>query len=689
MTPPTLIAQRPSARRLAQWWVAMLNAEEGSDTPSAEIEVREDALFSEKSWLHLGKVTLRLPGLTSRAEVNEDWSREDHLSAALIEGGYEWELPDSETVQNGLLKSLAGKADDKIDVPLTGRVRDAIGYALLRLGLEMPLLDAQELGEMPFRRPVTLVADTNAVLQGGIDFAVRFLYPMARLRIPEPVHAELSNQAVQYLSSRRNIRADGNRKTNLGALRQRLTSQGGLRALLRVQLQSGVEIERLQVEAEEPRNFDLAGDNKGGDRSAVPDRMILETALRHRALIASGHPVRIMTSDQGLARSALIECIAPLYFPPRKWDSLFGRTYRGAAFAPFTEATSSIWHRIPLTEVLWELAACFGSVRLRLSEVSTFTVTATRRDLSWSPFHAREDLLWIQSEAAGATEKPEIKPVVQPRLAPSKKVESSRLVAPKFSVEKLLKFWSWMAAHREGNLNQAAKAIGVNEKTARDYVRFVASGGFLVIENDKITVDGELFDPLWTALRSGDWDVVRKHFLRFPAFAALCRFLSKESSKLPEQLPPIRDAALPGFQRLGEICGAILGIPNRALVFCEPRPNLASFCQKALNAYRTVLSAESSATPLVQSGAWMEALSTEHKVHPLFAPLLLQEAITARSLDVVFEGSQPSREKADHVFRRVVSRKDDLYLEEISLYRGDYLAADRASVHLKIETSKP
>jgi hypothetical protein len=692
MKPANLCTQKSAASLLAKWWTLIPASVETIEIASANIEVREDIFFTTDQWLSLGTINLRLPQFNANITSNDEgWSKQDHYAASLLKGGYEWRVPEAEIIDNSLIKILVGKANDTRDAALpTGRVRDAIAYVLLRLGLEMPRLDPDDLASLPFDRPVTLVADTNAVLQGGVDFSVRFLYPMARLRLPEPVHAELNNQATQYFTARRGIKSDGDKNRSLAALRQRLTSQGGLRALLRVQFQSGVEIERLQVEAEEPRHFDLSADNKGGDRSSVPDRMILETALRHRALIASGHPVRIMTSDQGLARSALIECIAPLYFPPRDWESLFGRTYLGAVFAPLYNATASFWHRIPLTEVLWELATCFGSARLQLADGATFTVTATRQDLSWSPFHAREDLLWVESSSdPEVADSGDEYPTISRQISARRPVEPSHLVAPKFSVDNLVNFWNWMASHRHGTLKQAASALGVSEKTSRDYVRIMASGGFVKVGQEKIEVDSESFDSLWTALRGEEWDRVRALLLRLPAFAALCEELAKGGAVSPEKLHAIQDWALRGFQALGEICGAILKIPEIGLCFCEPSPNVENFCPKALEAYSEAIAADSSSAPLVQSGAWLETLAAKHRVHPLFAPSLLQEAITMQRLNVVFEGSQPFREKADHVFRRILSRRDELAIEEVPLYRGDYLAANRASVHLRIEPPNP
>ena len=107
----------------------------------------------------------------------------------------------------------------------------------------------------------------------------------------------------------------------------------------------------------------------------------------------------LMTSDQGLARMTLAEGMHPLFFDKNYSRQVFGTVLTGTCFYPFI-GVSKLAHRlysIPFTELLWELAVTFGSARVVNKKNSgSFEVCAIRENLSWSPFHAKDDLLWVK-----------------------------------------------------------------------------------------------------------------------------------------------------------------------------------------------------------------------------------------------------------------------------------------------------
>ena len=94
--------------------------------------------------------------------------------------------------------------------------------------------------QMPFRRSTTVVADTSGVLQGALDFVARYLHPAARVKVPAIAQMEIANQADRFLRIRRARKAKG----HVRELMEHLTSQGGQRALLRLELHSDTEVER-------------------------------------------------------------------------------------------------------------------------------------------------------------------------------------------------------------------------------------------------------------------------------------------------------------------------------------------------------------------------------------------------------------------------------------------------------------
>lgn len=137
-----------------------------------------------------------------------------------------------------LFKLMGLKEADRTNGKLR-RAMDAMGGIAVRLGLRYPRLDPFALEGMPYRRSTTVVADTSAVIQGGLDFVARHLHPAARVKVPAIVQMEIVNFAERFLSTRRapKIRP-------LDILIDHMLSQGGQRVLLRLELNTDTEIER-------------------------------------------------------------------------------------------------------------------------------------------------------------------------------------------------------------------------------------------------------------------------------------------------------------------------------------------------------------------------------------------------------------------------------------------------------------
>ena len=94
-----------------------------------------------------------------------------------------------------------------------------------------------------FGRPATVVSDTSGVLQGGLDFIVRHI-PKARVKVPAIVQMEIRNFSHRFFKIRRESKSDKQKQRAAKQLVEHLNSQGAERALLRLELQDDVEIER-------------------------------------------------------------------------------------------------------------------------------------------------------------------------------------------------------------------------------------------------------------------------------------------------------------------------------------------------------------------------------------------------------------------------------------------------------------
>ena len=149
----------------------------------------------ESGWLQLGTISLPRPSGESSESVD--------LAALIRLGAFEWRPPELETAQqelNALLEIKDGESQARVL-----RVLADTASIAMRAGLLRPIFDAAAVEEMPYTRSTTVVSDTSGVLQGGLDFVVRYLHPAARVKIPAIVHMELVNSADRFLSMRRSV----------------------------------------------------------------------------------------------------------------------------------------------------------------------------------------------------------------------------------------------------------------------------------------------------------------------------------------------------------------------------------------------------------------------------------------------------------------------------------------------------
>ena len=321
--------------------------------------VREDRAF-DGACLPLGVVSV----VSSGREPSD-------IETMIANGAFEWRLPSEQCAREKLSECLGGGKDSGFRRNVD-RALDDIASIAVRAGLLNPVLDAAALEEMPYRGSTTVVADTSGVLQGALDFVARNLHPAARVKVPAIVHMEIVESTDQFLSIRR--RNKDRRKDKFTPrhrsreLIQHMNSQGGQRALLRIELQSDVQIERTWLLGDPIRHAfqrklddDISDLNVSVPVRSYADRLILEDARRHRAQSGPDHRVRLLTGDQGFARMALAEGVTPIYFSKTRAADFFGGRLTGQTFHPFGGEV----RRTPLASVLWELAVAFGSVCLK------------------------------------------------------------------------------------------------------------------------------------------------------------------------------------------------------------------------------------------------------------------------------------------------------------------------------------
>ena len=199
------------------------------------VSVSEDICFADGQdgckWVDVGKIMFR--------------QGSEQLQTAMQLGAYEWHIPDKEKLDGYIEGAISFSNDqqknDQQKEDLLDRVKKAFyqGFQdiVRRLLLLLPIFDPDAVCRMPLQCDATVVPDTSAVHQGALDFIARFLWPMARIRIPDVVHMEIDNRMDNYLSRIRWNRENRRKsQARVGALSNHLLSQGGQRALLRLEL---------------------------------------------------------------------------------------------------------------------------------------------------------------------------------------------------------------------------------------------------------------------------------------------------------------------------------------------------------------------------------------------------------------------------------------------------------------------
>lgn len=684
-----LVACQDSARLFAPLFL---------NTGTCRIEVSEDKAFKDAAFLPLGEI-----------ELEGDNTDPLQVLSSVKRGSFEWVVADlagTRTALHALMEIVAPEGNVKAatkdahekTVGRIERILDSMATVAVRLGLVHPLLDPLSLEEMPFRRACTVVADTSGVIQGGIDFVAQFLHPMARIKVPAVVHMEVINSADSFLKRRRAS------KTNASALLfDHMLSQSGQRVLLRLELRPDTEIERTPLLGDPLRNaFQKDSEPEWADLNlSVPlrsycDRLILEAARLHQAHSNPGHMVRLLTADQGLARMALAEGIAPLYFRTIGAEAFFGKRLTGAMMHPFSAEII----RTPLQAVLWELATTFGAARL-VSKAGWVEVAAIGTDLTWSPLHSQNDLLWMRSsgiaplasEPIDKRNRPTLRknPVVTAKrvrgVATAVKVPKQKSIETqdvagyyRFNIERMFLLLVTLAG--EKHLAEADVLKIIEAATPGEYIRFLTAGDYIKVENGQwaLTDRGLAFAD---AIARADRRQLADALLNVPSFAAFRENLSTSAVGRPADLA-IPSRADSTYKGLGELTGLGASIPGEGYYPTPSLPNLPTFVEIALKRYQELDKGDG----YVSVGAWLESLVRSEGVHPAFAREALEEASAAGLINRATEGSTTDTRHDQHAIRVLKSLGGKPSVETVHLYRGDFIIPGKSSSSIRLEEPK-
>lgn len=663
---------------------------------TCSVSVREDRAFGPTEFLCLGSIRLFPEG--------DDI---EHRARAVQGGAFEWRAPDFAAVNEEIrevlgIKDLNGtakvRAEDKVR-----RILDMFGAIPVRLGLSHPIFDPQALGDMPFRRPVTVVSDTSGILQGGLCFISRFLYPAARIKVPAVTHMEIVNFADRFLKNRR---ASNVKRPDL--MMDHLNSQAGQRVLVQLELHSDVELERtfllgdpLRGSFQRDQDKELSELNLSTSIKSYADRLILEAARQHQSQMGSSHRVMLLTGDQGLARMAMAEGISPIYFRVAGADAFCGKRFTGANFHPF----SGELYTTSIAEILWELATIAGCARLSAEDTErSLTVHAIGEDLAWAPYHSHDDLLWVEFPdgpatprgpvAKGAEATPSLKAESQAvreapsvwrarpsaRRRPLGEGETEKAALYKVNLDRLFALIDKLETRQQLPLNDVMSSLGVRTASGlNDYRRFLESGGAIIVEEDGWSAAPPL-SRISVVLQNPDIRELRKEFRLFPSYVELERVLSQETIGVAFNATTFGRAAST-YTALAEIVELGVSVHGKGFFVTPLDPGDDEFAKIAVSAYdRLELGGN-----WVATGRWLEELIVHHGIHPVVARRRLQSVASSGLIKRVTEGSTTETGHDRHTLRTLATKDGTPYVKVEYLYRGDFLIPGKGSSSLKIE----
>ena len=705
MTPPALVSCHDAPAAIA----SVLSKNSGLPDHELRIEVQEDMCFPD-SWLCIGRIRVR------PEPIDADQQKQDQatlLTRALRYGAFEWAIPQKDTVRADVValfeseKPLNDNQRHKVDQAIK-----EVAHIAVRCGIAHPVLDPLAIRAMPYSRPVSVVVDTSAIIQGGLDFVARHLAPQARIKVPAIVHMEILNLVDRYFSRRNKGRASP------AMLFDHVTSQGAHRALLRLALDPRIEVERTRL-GPDPLRGVVQPDSDHEDRNlglhvvqrSFADRLILETAIQHRDAAMPDHDVMLLTSDQGFARMALAEGIRPIFCDANGTDDLFGSTLTGVAFVPFVRGTARLSY-CSLPDILWEAATSFGSARLISDQTgATYTVSALQSTVPWKLHHSIEDLLWAevhygrtasapraprvpptpsaQPPSSGTTADPPALPTTLIRKNPVRRTPTTR---PSRTPSRKRGHGTY--AFRLSSMLDLIETLGegdaISDPDAMSRVRVKSSSGYgeyynFLVAGEFATRDRGLLvklpalDELLESMRTLEYPAMSFYLQRVPSFSS---FVKKLALGVPLKRTDagLRPDAFRTYAGLTELAAIGVRIHERGVYGTPNNPTPAHFIEPALSAFNAVRRGERFAL----TGAWLEHLATDHGVHPIHARQRLAEAHQAGYIQRFFEGSTPETRFQGSSIPCLENTVGGLTIRTTNLYYGDFLLPGQASVSIRL-----
>ena len=675
-----LLSKEDADVRLAETFSSCLS----SNRLMLRLQICDDRCL--KSWVGIGDLTVYPENTATSLFPPTDI---DIVTAAFRYGFFEWMLPCRKTIVASFTKQIANSEQitksarrDSLDNTIR-EIAKAVVHVAWRCGFGSPVFDAgafSYLSQLVPGQPVTVVADTNAVLQGALDFVMRQSTPNIEIKIPAIVHMEIVNFVDRYFGQRR-----ANRKT-ARMLRDHV-NKSGQHVLLRLHLDDSRSIVRTSLGSDPLRGIVQASSdaedknlNLQHVQRSFADRLILETAIQQLTAANVHHRVMLLTADQGLARMTLAEGAEPLFYDSNSAVDVFNSTLCGVGVSPFTySGNQNRLYTISMSTLLWEYAATFGRARLYDPD-SDIAFEVSSFGSRWHPYHALNKLMWVKSSTRQSTAQ-------EATRYHRRKTDHSADERPKhhltgsfkFSVNAMLKLMIGLRTASSMSYEEGMAIVRVGDKTFSEYRRFLVAGHFALRSGDALEKTAAL-DAFLEAIRRKSYGDIYAHLKKVPSFADFANAL-KPFAPLTDGQKKIRSGAFPTYCTLVELCAAGVRLGQEGIYATPIRPTARDFARLAVDAYRQTRGGDD----YTLTGAWLEHLIRVDGIHPVRARCCLDEAHRKGYLRRFFEGSTPEMRHGNKNVAVLQNGGTGPMIRIVNLYHGDFLMPGRATVSLRVQ----
>ena len=181
------------------------------------------------------------------------------------------------------------------------------------------------------------------------------------------------------------------------------------------------------------------------------------------------------------------------------------------------------------------------------------------------------------------------------------------------------------------------------------------------------------------ALRQNDLVMAGGIFATVPSVARFFDGLAHTNIGQPWDSSVI-NRGVGGYMALGEVLLAGASVTKSAYYPTPARPTAKEFPPMALEAFRAL----DTGGGLISTGAWLEKMIIQFGVHPELSRELLMKAAAASLLQRSTEGSTTDTRHDEHRISVLRVKDGHPIVENVHLYRGDYLIPGKSSSSIRI-----